>query len=104
MKFLEEKIGSNFSDTGFRNIFLDMSPLAKDMNAKLNYWDYTKIKSFFTVKEIINKAKRQTSEWEKIFANDMSDKMLISKLCKELIQLDNKKSKQFSQRTGRKTE
>ena len=49
-------------------------------------------KSFCTAKEIINKTKRQSTEWEKIFANDISDKGLISKIYKELIQL--KKTKQ----------
>ena len=50
IKFLEENIGSNCFDIGCRNIFLDMPPLARETKAKLNYWDYTKIKSFCTVK------------------------------------------------------
>ena len=45
----------------------------------MNYWDYMKIKSFWTAKDIISKTKRQSSEWEKIFANDISDKGLVSK-------------------------
>ena len=45
----------------------------------MNYWDLIKIKSLCTVKEIINKTKRQLIEWEKILANDISDKGLISK-------------------------
>ena len=46
----------------------------------MNYWDLMKIKSFCTAKETINKTKRQLTEWEKIFANDISDKGLVSKL------------------------
>ena len=46
---------------------------------KVNKWDLMKLKSFCTEKEIINKMKRQPSEWEKIFANEETDEGLISK-------------------------
>lgn len=45
-----------------------MSPVAGEIKAKINFWDYIKIKTFCTVKEIVNKTKRQSMEWEKIFA------------------------------------
>ena len=45
----------------------------------MNYWDYIKIKSFCTGKETVNKTKRQPTEWEKISANDIADKGLVSK-------------------------
>ena len=51
-----------------------------------------KIESFCTAKENINKMKRQPSEWEKIFKNEATDKGLISKIYKELIQLNIKKT------------
>ena len=54
----------------------------------MNYWDLIKIKSFCTVKETIRKNKRQPTEWEKLFANDISDKGLVSKIYKELIKLN----------------
>ena len=56
-----------------------MPPEARETKAKMNYWDFIKIKSFCTVKETINKTKRQPTEW-KIFANDISDKVLVSKI------------------------
>ena len=53
--------------------------------------DLIKLKSFCTAKETINKTKRQPSEWEKIFANEATDKGLISKIYKQHIQLNIKK-------------
>ena len=54
-------------------------------------WDLIKLKSFYTAKETINKVKRQLSEWEKIIANETTDKGLISKIYKQLIQLSIRK-------------
>ena len=77
-------------ETGLSNISLQ----TKKTKAKINYWDYIKIKSLFTVKEIRNKMKRQFTEWEKIFAHDIPSKGLISKIYKERIQLNTKTNKQ----------
>ena len=60
--------------------FLGVGPEARETKAKINYCDHIKIKSFCTAKETINKAKRQPVKWEKIFANDISNKVLISKI------------------------
>ena len=65
---------------------------ARETNAEMNYWDFIKIKSFCTAKETVNKTKRQPTEWEKIFANDLSDKGLVSKIYKELIKLNSKET------------
>ena len=65
-----------------------MSPDARETKAKINYWDFIKIKSFCTEKDIINKTKSQSTEWEKIFTNDIYDKGLVSKIHIELIQLN----------------
>ena len=62
-----------------------------EIKAKINKWDLTKLKSFCTTKETISKVKRQSSEWEKIIANEAADKELISKICKQLLQLNSRK-------------
>ena len=56
------------------------SPRIMEIKAKINKWDLLKLKSFSTSKEIINKTKRQPTDWEKIFANDVTDKGLVSKI------------------------
>ena len=78
IKILEEKASKNLFDLGHSNFFLNTSQEARETKAKMNYSDLIKIKSFYTVKETISKTKRQPTEWEKIFANDMSDKGLVS--------------------------
>ena len=58
---------------------MDLSPTVMEAKAKLNKWDLIKLKTFGTVKETINKMKRQPMNWEKIFANDVTHNRLISK-------------------------
>ena len=65
-----------------------------EVKAKINKWDLIKLKSICTTKETISKVKRQPSEWEKIIANVATDKELISKIYKQLLQLNNRKNKQ----------
>ena len=62
-----------------------------EIKLKINKWDLVKLKSFCTAKETINKMERQRSEWEKISANKATDKGLISKIYKQLTQLNIKK-------------
>ena len=91
IKILEEKAGKNLSDLGHSNFLLNTSPEARETKAKMNHWDFIKIKSFCTAKETTRKTKRQPTEWEKIFANDISDKGLVAKIYKELIKLNTQK-------------
>ena len=71
------------------------------MKAKVNKRDLIKLKSFCTAKGTISKVKRQPSEWEKITANETTDKGLISKIYKQLIQLNTRKTTQS--KSGEKT-
>ena len=71
IKVLEENIGRKISDIQCSNIFTDMSSRARNIREKINKWDFIKIKSFCTAKENVSKMKRQPTEWENIFDNDI---------------------------------
>ena len=73
-------------------ILYDPPPRVTEIKTKVNKWDLIKCKSFCTAKETISKVKRQPSEWEKIIANETTDKGLISKIYKQLIQLNPRKT------------
>ena len=87
IKLLVENIGKTLSDINHSRILYDPPPRILEIKAKMKKWDLIKIKSFCTTKETISKEKRQPSEWEKIIANKATDKELISKLYKQLMQL-----------------
>ena len=63
-----------------------------ETKTKVNKLDLIKLKSFCTVKETISKVKRQPTEWEKIIENETTDKRLIFKIYKQLIQLNTRKT------------
>ena len=74
IKLLEENIGKTLSDINHSRILYDPPPRVMEMKAKINKWDLIKLKSFCTMRETINKVKRQPSEWEKIIENEATDK------------------------------
>ena len=65
IKVQEENIGKKISDIPCSNIFIDMSPRARDIKERINKWDFIKIKRFCMAKENINKMKRKPTLWEK---------------------------------------
>ena len=73
-----------------------------EIKTKANKWDLIKLKSFCTANETVSKVKRQPSKWEKIIANETTDKGLISKIYKELIQLNARKNKQPNEKVGKR--
>jgi len=75
IKLLEENIGKTLSDVNHSRILYDPPPRVMEIKAKINKWDLMKLKSFCTMKETISKVKRQSSEWEKIIANETTDKV-----------------------------
>ena len=95
IKPLEENIGHTLLNVDLDNDFLNLTPKAKAFSkAKISNQDYTKLKGFYPAKETINKMKGQPTEWKKIFANHVSDKVLMFKIYKELRQFITKKYKQ----------
>ena len=82
-----------FSDINSTKVFLVQSPKVIKIKAKINQWNLIKLISFCTAMEIIFKKrkKRQATEWEKIFANDVKDKGLIYKIYKQLMQQQQQK-------------
>ena len=103
IKLLEESIGKTFSDINCTNVFLGQSPKAIEVKTKINKWDLLKLTSFCTAKETTNKMKRQPTDWEKIFANDATNEGLISKIYKQLMQLNNNKNQTTQSKNGQKT-
>ena len=77
IKLLEEKIGKTLSDINLSRILYDPPPRILEIKAKINKCNLMKLKSFCTTKETISKVKRQPSDWEKIIANEATDKGLI---------------------------
>ena len=98
MKLLEENIGRTLDDINQSKILYDPLPRVMEIKIKVNKWDLIKLKSFCTARENISKVKRQPSEWEKIIANETTDKGLISKTYKQPIQLNVRKTQSKSRK------
>ena len=92
IKLLEENIGRTLNDINEIKILYDPPPRVMETKTKVNKWDLIKLKSFYTAKETKSKVKRQPSEWEKIIANERTDKGLVSKIYKQLIQLNTRET------------
>ena len=85
IKLLEENIGRTFDDINQSKILYDPPPRVTEIKIKVNNWHLFKLKCFYTAMKTISQVKRQASEWEKIIANETTDKVLISKIYKQLI-------------------
>ena len=97
-KLLEENIGRTLSDINQSKILYDPPPRVMEIKTKVNKWDLIKLKRFCTAKETISQVRRQPSEWEKIIANETTDKGLISKTYKQPIQLNVRKTQSKSRK------
>ena len=89
IKLLEENRGKMLFDINHSNILFYLPPRMMIIKTKINQWDLIKLKSFCTAKESIKKNKKTTYRMENLFGNDTNNKGLISKICKQLIQLNN---------------
>ena len=92
IKLSEENIGRTLDDRNQSKILYDPPPRVMEIKTKVNKWDLIKLQSICTAKETISKVKIQPSEWEKVIPNETTDKGFISKIYKQLIQLNARKT------------
>ena len=92
IKLLEENRGRSLSDINHSKILYDPPHRVMEIKPKVNKWDLVKLKSFCTAKETINKVKKQPSDWEEIIPNETIGKGLISKIYKQLMKLNTRKT------------
>ena len=102
IKLLEENIGRTFDDINQSKILYDPPPRVMEIKTKVNKWDLIKLTSFCTAEETISKGKRQPSEWEKIIANETTDKGLVSKIYKAAHTTQYQKNRQPNQKMGKR--
>ena len=101
INLLEENIGRTLDDINQSKILYDTSPRVMEIKTKVNKWNLIKLKSFCTAKEAISKVKRQSSEWEKIIANEITDKGFISKIIQAAHTTQDQKNKQPKSKSGK---
>ena len=92
IQLLEDNLSRTLDNINQSKILYDPPPRVMEIKTNVNKWDLIKLKSFCIAKETISKVKRRPSKWEKIIANETTDKGLISKIYKQLIQLNTRKT------------
>jgi hypothetical protein len=83
LQFVDERAGNTLEKIGTGKDFLSRIPAVQQLRERMDKWDYIKLKSFCTTKEMVSKLKRPPTEWEKIFANYTSNKGLITRIYRE---------------------
>ena len=101
IKLLEENIGRTLHDINQSKVLYDPPPRIMEIKTKVNKRDLIKLESFCTTKQAISKVKTKPSEWEKIIANETTDKGLISKIYKQLLQLNTRKTNNPIKKLGK---
>ena len=100
IKLFKENIGRTLNYINKSNILYDPPPRVMKIKTKINMWDLIKRESFCTAKETTNNVKRQPSEWEKLVSNETTNKRLISKINKQLIQVNTRKTNNSIKKGG----
>jgi hypothetical protein len=88
---VHEKVGNTLELIGIDQNFLNGTPAAQQLRDSIDKWDFIKLKSFCSAKEMVSKLKRTPTEWEKIFASYTSDKVMIIRIYRELKKLNSPK-------------
>jgi hypothetical protein len=91
LKLVQERVGNTLELIGIGRNFLNGTPAAQRLRNSIDKWDFIKLKSFCSTKEMVSKLKRPPTEWEKIFASYASDKGLITRICREFKKLNSPK-------------
>ena len=102
IKLLEENIGRTLDEINQSKILFDPPLRVKDIKTKVNKWDLIILKSFCTAKETVSKVKRQPSGWEKIIANETTDKGLIFQNIQAALTTQYQENKQPNQKVGKR--
>jgi hypothetical protein len=88
LKLVQERAGNSLETIGIGKDFLSRTQVAQQLKERIKKWDYMKLKSFCTSKEMVSKLKRSSIEWEKIFASYTSEKGLIIRIYREFKKLN----------------
>jgi hypothetical protein len=88
---VQERAGNILKAIGMGKDFLNRTPAAQQLREMMDKWDFIKLKSFCTTKEMVSELKRPPTEWENIFASYISDKGLITRIYRELKKLNSPK-------------
>jgi hypothetical protein len=91
LKLIQVGAGNTLELIGISKDFLNRTPAAQQLRERMDKWDYIKLKSFCTTKELVSKLKRPPTEWETISASYTSDKGLITRIYRELKKLNSPK-------------
>jgi hypothetical protein len=89
---VQERVGNTLELIGTGKNFLNGTPAVKQLRDSIDKWNFIKLKSFCTTKEMVSKLKRPPTEWEKIFASYTADKGMISRIYRELKKLNSPKT------------
>jgi hypothetical protein len=98
MKFVQERAGNTLEVIGIGKEFFNRTPAAQQLKERMDKWDYMKLKSFRTIKELVSKLKRPPTKYEKIFTGYTSDKGLITNI--QELEKPNSQSKSMNQKLG----
>jgi hypothetical protein len=98
---VQERVGNTLELIGIGKNFLNGTPAAQQLRDSIDKWDFIKLKSFCSTKQMVFKLKRPPTEWEKIFASYVSDKGLITRLYRELKKLNSPKINEPIKKMGK---
>jgi hypothetical protein len=101
---VQERAGNTLELIGMGNSFLNTTPVAQQLRDRIDKWDYMKLKGFCTAKEMVTRLKRLPTEWKKVFASYATDKGLITKMHRELKNLNSPKINEPMQKWANETE